>query len=350
MPLSTIGMVVFAIIIVIVYVVYSRKKMGQIAAVNTGLGGQQAKDVTADLARGDLTSLISLLESCQEGAWDDRDFFAEILCDKVPWEGIERLVEEYPEDPLVYLVRGFAGVEQAWIARGRGTSDTVSDEDQETFEAFLSGAQDDLMKAAALDPDDPTPWAKLIHVANGLGLNRKVAERFFEEATTREPTHHSAHRAMLNYLTEKWNGSHEEMFAFARQAGVKAPVGSDLKALIIMAHIERWLYFTFDNDKKGVNRYLKNKETLNECRQAHAQSLGSPNLRNRWSTIFARNVAAFWFYLVDDKKRTRTEIGLIQHGWTQTPWRYWNDPEKAYAEAAEWAFGVNSALNLFPQS
>jgi hypothetical protein len=41
--------------------------------------------------------------------------------------------------------------------------------------------------------------------------------------------------------------------------------------------------------------------------------------------------------LARDKPNLRTEVGHISNDYTKIPWGYWNDPEQAYSEAAQYA-------------
>ena len=63
----------------------------------------------------------------------------------------------------------------------------------------------------------------------------------FAQVVRRHPTHLVAHQQMLQFLCRKWFGSTEEMFDFARTAAAKAPAGSLLPELVVVAHIEHWL-------------------------------------------------------------------------------------------------------------
>ena len=107
---------------------------------------------------------------------------------------------------------------------------------------------------------------------------------------------------------------------------------------MIMAHIERWLYFSFDDDKAGEKQYVKNAEARQECLAVYQRGLASPQARLRTSTIKARNVAAFWFWLTREKVPLKQEIGHIGNAYTEVPWGYWNEPESAYGQAAQYAY------------
>ena len=70
-------------------------------------------------------------------------------------------------------------------------------------------------------------------------MDRDEAQRRFDEVVARHPWHRIAHEHMLQYRCEKWFGSHEEMFEFARATAERAPDGSLPPRLIAVAHVER---------------------------------------------------------------------------------------------------------------
>jgi hypothetical protein len=339
MPTSTLVSIVVMVIIAVVVVVYTRvlrKKMGGMPG-QAPLGGPEAARVRGDLKRGDLSSLKQLLE---QGGADDRDFFCDLRAGKARQPLLDQWCAQEPGSAVARLVRGRALVERAWDARGHGTADSVDDRGWELFFDYLKQAEQELQRAAELDAGDPTPWAFLIEVARGLQQDKEVARRRFQEAVRRDPEHWGAHSQMLSFLCKKWHGSHEEMFDFARRASSQAGEGSDLGTLVIKAHIERWLYYSFDDDKKGAAGYLKDAAAVQECQAAYARSLASAQLRVRRSTILARNTAAMWFFLVRDKQHLRLEIPHIGNAYSNYPWCYWDEPAKAYGEASQYAYGV----------
>lgn len=340
MPTSTIIMMaVFGVVLVVYFVIMSRMKGqgGEWAA--DPVGGREAKRVRNDLKQGDLSSLKALLAVAGPGSWDDRDFFCEVLAPKVGDHLLDSWCKSEPQSALAFLVQGRALLERAHDARGHGTADTVTDEMRQRFLSLLQLAEQSLQKAAELDPTDPTPWAFLVATSRGLGQGIEEAQQRFQEAVRRDPTHYSAHRQMLTSLCEKWGGSHEMMFDFARGAANRAAEGHDLATLIINAHIERWLYFDFDEDPKGAKQYLKDAAVRQECLAAYMRSLASPQIQVRRSTIYARNTAAMWFFLARERNYLLGEVAQIGEAYSRVPWCYYDTPaKKAYAAATSYAY------------
>ncbi len=335
---SSIIVMVLVFGFIALYWFYLKDKLAGGGERATPVGGAEAKQLRKQVKAGDMSGLTAKLQMLRETAWDERDFWLDTVAPSALEPVMEAWIAGGNELALGHLIKGRAHIAWAWEARGHGTSDTVSDDGANLFEQHLMRAEADLQRAAELDPADPTPWAHLITVARGLGQGPELARERFDQATRRDPEHWTAHFQMLTLLCAKWGGSHESMFAFARDVSARMADGQDLSALVLMAHIERWLYFSFDDDSKGEKQYPKNPEAVQECLNAYQRSVGSPQARIRRSTIHARNIAAFWFFLTRDKANLRTEVGHIGNDYTPIPWGYWNDPEQAYSEAAQLAY------------
>jgi len=320
------------------YWFYLRDKLAASGDKSTPVGGPEAKLLKKQVKGGDMSGLTAKLKGLREGAWDERDFWLDTVAPAALEPVMDAWIAGGNELPLGHLIKGRAHIAWAWEARGSGTADSVSDDGANLFEEHLMRAEKELRLAAELDPADPTPWAHLITVARGLGQGLELARERFDQAARRDPEHWTAHFQMLIMLCAKWGGSHDSMFAFASEVSKRLPEGHDLGSLVMMAHIERWLYFSFEDDKRGEKQYPKNAQAVQECLAAYQRSVGSPQLKVRRSTIHARNIAAFWFFLTRDKVNLRTQVGHIGNFYTTIPWGYWKDPEQAYSEAAQFAY------------
>jgi hypothetical protein len=155
---------------------------------------------------------------------------------------VDRWAAEEPTNPDAMLVRARSMIGRGWAVRGSGWASSVSRAAFHEFHRLLLMAIPLCHEAARLFPEDPTPWGQLMMIASPLGVDRANVERCWAEVTARSPFHREAHAIRLMYLCKKWRGSHEEMFAFAREAAATAPPGSPLHALPLQANAEwaRW--------------------------------------------------------------------------------------------------------------
>ncbi len=268
---------------------------------------------------------------------DDRERFFGVcraIDDLQDWIG--EWIAARPGDPLPLLMRGAHGVAWAWEARGgKKAKDTGRDQFREFF-ARLAMAEDCLDEVTELAPHETLAWNSLVTSARGRQVDRAEAERRFAGALRHHPANVTAHEEMLQYLCEKWHGSHEERFGFARSAAERLP-GTLVPQIIAVAHIERWLSLPGGED----DEYITAHEVCAELRTAAQQSIWHPAYQRRpgWESRF--NTFAFAFSMAEDYEAAAAVFDAIGDRATDWPWfyasgkdpfgrfRYWR--EQAYA-------------------
>jgi hypothetical protein len=312
------------------------------------LGDPEVARFIGEVRKANFSNVDRVLGGMTDGAWDDRDFVSEIVAQQTleGLQGSDQMLQSWcdnqPGSAVAHLLAGRHAMGWAWEARGYGKSDTVSDSEDDLFEERLVKAQQHLRRAAELEPGDPTPWACLISVQlRGLGGDIDLGHKLFSEAVKRDPLQRTAHIEMVMALANKWSGAgHEPMFEFARQAAASAPDGSDVPLVLMMAHLERWLWEShFEEDDAAADAYLEDSGVLAEAAAAYDRSLGAASHVPRRSSVHFHNLAAAWFYLVEDRARLSREIAAIGTAVTDRPWQYLDDPGVVFAQAKELASG-----------
>ncbi|MGP3950359.1 hypothetical protein [Streptomyces sp. 7N604] len=190
---------------------------------------------------GDFAPARELLAATRLGAeWERRDGYvsalAEFALHNPGW--LDGWLAESPEDPDALLVKADLCIDQAWQIRSAARAKDVSRDQFRAFFALLEDAVPVIRAAAELNPTDPVPWRIALTHARGIQAPREVFDAYWEQAIERAPHHYGCHTTALQYLCEKWYGSHEEMFAFAEHAAEQALPGSKLHALPLLAAIE----------------------------------------------------------------------------------------------------------------
>lgn len=313
-------------------------------------GDPTARRLRSALVGGDWSSTHAELEACRD--WGDRAFLVEALAEHEVFAGREALFEGWqkarPGSGLPWLLRGRWRIAAAWKARGSGQAASVTQEGWKQFFRLLSEAESDLQAAAAREPDDPTPWAALLVTARGLQKSREEEQAVFDEVRQRDPAHFGACRSMLRARCAKWGGSHQAMFAFARESAAAAPEGSLLGALVPLAHAERYLWATGFADKaaddpewfgKG-DRYFRDPAVQRDLVQAWERSFGSPSFREVKSAPEGWNAFAFAFHLAGDQARARVALERTDKKITATPWTWLGKDPLAAVQAARAACGL----------
>ncbi|GGP73340.1 hypothetical protein GCM10010278_59390 [Streptomyces melanogenes] len=198
-------------------------------------------DALAAVHAGDRGPAAALLAGTRERAeWERRSTYVTQLAAAAlhspGW--LDDWLAESPEDPDAVLVKAELCVHQAWEIRSAARARDVAPEQFQAFFALLGDAVPVASAAARLNPTDPVPWQIALTHARGSQAPREVFDAYWAEAVARSPHHYGCHAAALQYLSEKWYGSHGEMFAFAERAAESALPGSKLHALPLLAAVE----------------------------------------------------------------------------------------------------------------
>lgn len=194
---------------------------------------------------GDWRAAADLLASTGTD-WERRSMYAEILggiaaADDgwlLAWEKARH------DDPGAAVVRARATVNMAWRIRGDAAASRTSRKQFDGFHRTLARSREDIVRAATLNPHDPTPYITEIWTALGLGYPHADMDQLWAEITARAPHHFQAHFSALQYWCAKWRGSDELAHAFAARAAADAPPGSLMSAFPLIAWFEARLNTT----------------------------------------------------------------------------------------------------------
>jgi hypothetical protein len=298
------------------------------------MGDPDAHRFRAELDQGRWQEFHDFLDATRD--WDDRHFYVYTLSDiegRPEW--LDEWVAARGRSPLPVLFRGAHGIHWAWQARGLGYTTTVAQESRRVFHSRLVDADRDLAQAVMLDPEDPTPHARSVHSALGLALGKGEIRRRFDEATRRYTWHYFAHMPMLQALTAKWYGSHEEMFEFARSTLGQAPEGLGVHVVMARAHLERWLNLPreYSDGQDRQAKYFRDEAVQQEVRRAADLSVRSARYQVHKATAADRNLFAMCFWLMRDFPAQLEQMQHIGPLIQQIPWGFQGDPGHAYERA-----------------
>ena len=190
---------------------------------------------------GESTPARALLAASREQAdWAVRSDLVSRLADHAHLhrDWLDAWLDVEPDDPDAWLVKARLTVIEAWAIRTAARTKDVSKEQTQAFHTLLGDAIPAIEKAARLTPADPVPWQIALDHARDLQSPRHVFDSYLLEVMDRAPDHYPSHAAALQYLCDKWYGSHEEMFEFAESAAERAEPGSLLHALPLAAVTE----------------------------------------------------------------------------------------------------------------
>ena len=136
-----------------------------------------------------------------------------------------------PGDAAAHTVHARALVDLAWQIRSSEQAEKVGREQWDGFFRVLRQVPEACATAAALAPEDPTPWIVHLPAAMGLQWSNDEFRALWAEVQRRAPYHVKAHLSGLSYWRPRWYGSEELMVEFVEGAIAAAPAGSLLTLL-----------------------------------------------------------------------------------------------------------------------
>ncbi|WP_157982542.1 hypothetical protein [Nocardiopsis sp. FIRDI 009] len=205
---------------------------------------------------------------------------------------LDRLEEARKEsdDPDLALLAGRTRITAAWRVRTGAWAKDVSRERFERFHAMLPDAYEHLIHATNAAPDRPDALNHLQWFGLGVGMPREDLDFLWERIVERDPWHYESHLSRLQVLCQKWKGSHEEMFAFAREAAAHAHRGDPLLELVPRAHVERFSILERDREDEVV--------TVADLKSLRREYFSDPGVRSELA-----DAADLWLSGDDDHPR-----------------------------------------------
>jgi len=244
----------------------SPRSDGNLPPRSSALGGSEAQELKNQVKQGNLQGLREYLaRTRKEGDWQDRLFMLPLIVPETSIGTLDTACEAEPEAADLFLIRCAFYADLARKMRGARTVDRVGEERFRNSAECIQFALAALEKTCQLDPQDPTAYACILPVLSIFDQFAPLQQRVFQKATELAPDLVSAYRAMVNALSERWGGSHEESLKMARAGMSKALPGSDMAVCLFWAHIlVRTHYSIFDKNLRASKLYARNPEVTKE--------------------------------------------------------------------------------------
>ncbi|MEU1291988.1 hypothetical protein ABZ439_06050 [Streptomyces sp. NPDC005840] len=232
---------------------------------------------------------------------------------------------ERADDPDAALVRARSTVGLAWEIRGARRATYTTGEQFEGFHRTLRTAREQVARAAALHPDDPTPYIAETWIALGLGYPNSAMDKLWSEITARAPHHFEAHFAALQYWCAKWSGSERLATAFAERAAAQAPPGSLLTAFPLIAH--------FEHDESADTEADSTPEMIARVDAALVDAAAADPAHPRLPEL--RHLLAFYLSLQGREEAALEQFRLVDGHVNALPWRYRVDRAGYYCQVRD---------------
>ncbi len=277
--------------------------------------------VAASILRAQDVGALKAQFAMIPGDWSRRYFYSLAMSRHFLDRKLAQWAAQEPDSADAHLCHGARLLKMAWAVRGHGVAAGVSRERWETFYQILDQTRAALLRAAELNPADPTPWALLICVAVFRSEGEREQE-YFQEAIARDPGNWHAYMNRLLGLTKKWSGSHEAMFDFARGAHHPYPADSLFNCLVLKAHIEYWKYLRiFDEDEEAAEAHVTDPDVIAECLDVYHRALAHRDDHDH-DTMFVRINAAATFWVLRQKEPLRQELERLGPRLHNIHWRW----------------------------
>ena len=250
-----------------------------------------------------------------------------------------------PDDPAAATLHAATLFNRAADARGSASAKNTSAEQFASFHALAEASAEASGRAIALvDPGDPAAHIQLISAMFADGRVRTPEfQETVDEAKRRDPHNFELHQTVVSLLCEKWYGSHEQMYAAAREVAAAAPEGSSAVMIPYLAHFEYAMReHCWDTRAKpalaAAAKHFKRPDVQRELDALAAKWRAGTPVPGRGMTC--RNWLALYYWLAGRRPEARAvfeEIGPYYGG--SMGWGYFHRGGAAGFEAARaWAY------------
>jgi hypothetical protein len=124
----------------------------------------------------------------------------------------------------------------AWVDRGGGFANTVSDKGWEGFSLHLAQAESLLQTAWKMNPTNAQTAYRMMRIELGQGRGRERMEQWFNRAMTLETNYYDATQLMSFYLEPRWYGSEATALEFARSCVASTNWGGTVPLVLRQLH------------------------------------------------------------------------------------------------------------------
>lgn len=158
------------------------------------------------------------------GVWKIYDFYGDLIPSgnseaDYNWAigRIKAWIAARPQSATARIALANAYEGFAWLARGNGYADTITDDAWQLFHERVELAKAPLLEAAHMDERCPYWYSAVMQLALDEGWDKSEAREIVDQANLFEPTYYHIYRQYANYVLPKWYGKPGETQAFAEE-------------------------------------------------------------------------------------------------------------------------------------
>jgi hypothetical protein len=146
------------------------------------------------------------------------------------------LEQNWKLEPAYYEVCGAAEIGLAWVDRGGGYANTVSEQGWEGFKRHLAQAEVFLNTAWKMNPNNAQTAYRMMQLELGQGRGNQRMQQWFDRAMALETNYFDAADLMSFYLEPRWYGSEATALEFARSCVASTNWGGTVPLVLRHLH------------------------------------------------------------------------------------------------------------------
>lgn len=262
-------------------------------------------------------ALFDLYQSCSES---DRHFLLVHIYQYHDSPVFQQLAQLHPQNYIAHLLLGASLAGRALHLRSGCLASDIEGETWDEIFMVSEKATNALLRALEVNAYDPQVYFPLIQVQTIVSAERDVMTSYLDAAMALTQKHYPLYVSVLNFLTKKWGGSYEEMFSFAKYQSQIERADPCLHGLIALAHIERWLGFSFDEEYDSQQDYFEDDLVQQELRLSYGKLQQNAQQNGFYRT--AVNHFAFAFYISGQNDLLKDALLFLDGHYFTRPWCY----------------------------
>jgi hypothetical protein len=242
------------------------------------------------------------------------------------YESITFYCAQNTDHYLSHYVQGIINSNLSQKSRGSRPANETSATQFRNMHEYATIAVNNFHNALAMNDQDINIYTDLMIPMLYLNAEKQQFLDYAETASALTTYNFRLFTQTLLSLTEKWGGSHEMMFNFAKKISDNSDSGAAHHCLIAYAHTERWLYFGMNDETTGQKLYFKNPVVQTEIINAYEKFVKGRNSSKHRTCFLASHYFALCFYHMNDETRFSQEYNYLNHclELNTYPWCYLN--------------------------
>lgn len=170
-------------------------------------------------------------------------------------------LDKEPHNDLPKIIKGYQLIHKAWEIRGRGTSDTVSNQNRVAFRNHLKQAE-----ALLVTIDLNSSWyatnctASLLKIYKAIEVNRSEVHQLFQTIAAKYPDDIELHFNYFAFVSPKWGATDEEQNNYLSKLNSRAPFIQNL--ILAQYYFDLVHLYDYKDEDKKIAEFIESFTTV----------------------------------------------------------------------------------------